>query len=154
MQLTRRADYALRVLLHVGAHPNERITAGRVARDFGLSAHHVSKVAMDLAHLGWLRGVRGRGGHFELAVEPDQICIGEVVRKMEPASALVECFDMASNTCPIAGVCGLERALGNAQAAFYGVLDGFTLADVLVNRRALAGRLAKAAAAAMLSAQA
>jgi Rrf2 family nitric oxide-sensitive transcriptional repressor len=60
---------------------------------------------------------------------------------MEESLALVECFKGPENTCPIAGLCRLERALGRALQAFLAVLDELTLADLLVNRGALAVRL-------------
>lgn len=153
MQLTRRADYALRVLIHVASHPDERVTAARVAQDFGLSSNHIAKVAMELVHHGWLRGVRGRAGRLELAVAPDQIRVGDVVRAMEPEGPLVECFDPVSNTCPIIGACRLERVLGEALDCFVSTLNRYTLADILVNQQHLVRRLAKARAAALLAAQ-
>lgn len=60
---------------------------------------------------------------------------------MEESLALVECFKGADNTCPIAGICRLERALGQALQAFLAVLDELSLADLLVNRGELASRL-------------
>jgi Rrf2 family nitric oxide-sensitive transcriptional repressor len=47
---------------------------------------------------------------------------------------LVECFDRERNTCPIAAACILKSALYEAQRAFMGVLDRYTLADVLENK--------------------
>ena len=40
----------------------------------------------------------GRAGAVRLAEPPKMICIGIVVRYAEGASALVECFDLASKT--------------------------------------------------------
>ena len=153
MQLTRRADFALRVLIHVAAHPDERITAARVAQDFGLSSHHISKVAMELVHQGWLRGVRGRTGHLQLAVPAEQIRVGDVVRAMEPDGPLVECFDPETNTCPIVGACRLERVLGEALDCFVTTLNKYTLADMLVNQPHLVRKLARARAAVLLAEQ-
>jgi Rrf2 family nitric oxide-sensitive transcriptional repressor len=65
---------------------------------------------------------------------------------MEESLAVVECFKGEDNTCPIAGLCRLERALGRALQAFLAVLDDLTLADLLINRSALALRLGIAAA--------
>lgn len=151
MQLTRRADYALRVLIHVAAHPDERITAARVAQDYSLSSHHISKVAMELVHQGWLRGVRGRSGHLLLAVPPEQIRVGDVVRAMEPDGPLVECFDPTTNTCPIIGACRLERVLSEALECFVNTLNRYTLADMLVNQPHLVRKLAQARAVALLA---
>ncbi|MBP6742867.1 MAG: Rrf2 family transcriptional regulator, partial [Deltaproteobacteria bacterium] len=53
-----------------------------------------------------------------------------VVRTTETNLALVECFDPATNTCPIAPACGLKRALWDARNQFLATLDKYTLADV------------------------
>ena len=69
----------------------------------------------------------GRSGGLALARAPEEIAIGAVVRRLEPDLRLVECFDPATSTCPIAPVCGLSTALHDAQAAFLAVLDRVSL---------------------------
>ena len=44
---------------------------------------------------------------------------------------LVECFDPASNQCPISGGCGLQSILKQALGAYFSVLDRYSLADVV-----------------------
>ena len=44
---------------------------------------------------------------------------------------LVECFEAATNTCPIASACTLKRMLKEALDRFVVTLDRYTLADVL-----------------------
>lgn len=44
---------------------------------------------------------------------------------------LVECFDPATNTCPLLTPCRLRVALQEALAAFFAVLDRYTLADLV-----------------------
>ena len=52
-----------------------------------------------------------------------------------------ECFGNDGSHCCIANVCGLRGVLGEAVRAFYGVLDRYTLADLVRNREALAQAL-------------
>ena len=102
-----------------------------IAQAYGISKHHLVRVAHNLVKLGYLGGMRGRLGGLELARMPHEINLGKVVREMQPTSVLVECFDPETNTCPIAPVCGLKGILARAEGAFYGVLDEYTLADLL-----------------------
>ena len=44
---------------------------------------------------------------------------------------LVECFDPTTNTCPLLTACRLRVALQEALAAFFDVLDRYTLADLI-----------------------
>ena len=43
---------------------------------------------------------------------------------------LVECFDEAKNSCPIAPSCQLAGVLDEGLQAFLAVLDRYTLADL------------------------
>jgi len=104
-----------------------------IAESYGISRNHLVKVVHNLAVQGFIQSVRGRGGGLALARSPDKINMGHVVRHTEVTFDLVECFDLASNTCPIAAACFLKGALYEAQQAFMGVLDRYTLEDVLVN---------------------
>ena len=74
---------------------------------------------------------------MRLALEPESINIGAVVRACEDDMRIVECFDPKANTCPIAPACALPGILDEALAAFVGVLDRHTLADLLKPRAAL-----------------
>ncbi len=131
MQLTQFSDFSLRALIYLAAHPEELTPISRVAEAFGISAHHLTKAAKQLIQLGYVEGVRGRQGGLRLAMEPDEIVIGEVIRKTEPHLDIVECFSPSTNTCPIRGACELENALKQANDAFFKVLDGYTLADLV-----------------------
>jgi Rrf2 family nitric oxide-sensitive transcriptional repressor len=146
MRLTQHTDYALRVLIHVGSKPSGASTIREIAQSYGISRNHLMKVAHELGRIGVIAPQRGRGGGLALARAPEEINVGDVVRQMEESLAVVECFKGEDNTCPIAGLCRLERALGRALQAFLAVLDDLTLADLLINRSALALRLGIAAA--------
>ncbi|MGL6111054.1 MAG: RrF2 family transcriptional regulator, partial [Rubrivivax sp.] len=86
---------------------------------------------------GWLANVRGKGGGLELALPPQRIVIGQVVRRTEGNDVPAACFAQDSSPCAIAPVCRLRGVLGEAVAAFYAVLDRTTLADLVDNPRAL-----------------
>lgn len=141
MRLTQYTDYALRVLIHVGAKHGGASTIREIADSYGISRNHLMKVAHQLGQAGFLAPQRGRGGGLALARPPAEINVGDVVRHMEESLALVECFKGPDNTCPIAGLCRLERTLGQALQAFLAVLDEVSLADLLVNSTALGTRL-------------
>lgn len=136
MRLTAFTDYALRVLIYLGAEPDRRATIAEIARAFEVSENHLMKVVHFLGKGGWLNNVRGKGGGLELAHAPEKIKVGHVLRAAE-SNVVVECFDREHNRCVITPVCRLKPVLAEASAAFYKVLDGYTLADIVQNRRAL-----------------
>ena len=140
MHLSLHSDYALRVLMYLVVHEGEQVSIDRIATAFDISANHLVKVVHALGKQGFIETRRGRGGGLRLARDPAAIGLGEVVRSTE-SLALVECFDPATNTCPIDKGCGLKGALGAAMQAFLATLDSYTLADVTRNERTLRRRL-------------
>lgn len=133
MKLTTFTDYSLRVLIYVAAADRERATIAEVARGFGISENHLVKVVHLLGREGFLRNTRGRGGGLALARPPRDINVGAVVRAAEGGDCPAECF-RETHVCTLAPVCRLAGALDEAMRAFYGVLDGYTLADLVENR--------------------
>lgn len=135
MQLNAFTDYALRVLIYAAVRRDERCLTAEAATAFGVSRHHIVKVVNELQHLGYLETTRGRAGGFRLARAPEQVRVGHLVRQTEGSLALVECFDRATNTCPLARACGLKGVLAEAFEGFFAVLDRHTLADLVAEPR-------------------
>lgn len=136
MRLTQHTDFALRVLIHLALHREGRVTTAEIAEDYGISLHHLHKVVRELGRLGLVELRRGKGGGMSLLREPDEISIGAVVRKLEPPTDLLECFDPARDECAISRMCGLKPRLGRAMEAFYRELDDVHLEDVTGGRAA------------------
>jgi len=131
MRLTNFSDYALRVLLFAAARGEELITIEETARAYGISRTHLMKVANQLTRSGYLKAVRGRSGGLALAMRPNKICLGDVVRATEPDFAMVECFS-PDNRCLITPRCRLKGVLKEALGAFMATLDRYTLADLVL----------------------
>src|SRR3974390_1566865 len=125
MRLTLHTDYALRVLLHVAIADGKLITIGGIAESFDISKQHLMKVVNDLGQKGYLDTMRGRGGGIRLRRRPCDINIGRGQR----------------GYCPIERICVLRGVLHDAIEAFLAVLDGYTLADLIKPKRALASLL-------------
>jgi Rrf2 family nitric oxide-sensitive transcriptional repressor len=137
MQLTLFSDYALRIALYLASHPERRCSVDEISRAYGISRAHLVKVVQRLTELELVSAARGRGGGLSLARAPEDVNVGALVRATEPHFDIVECFDMPTNTCPIAPACGLKGTLMRAQKAFLEVLDQSTLADYLPRREKL-----------------
>jgi len=141
MKLTVFTDYSLRVLIYLAAQPQRRATIAEVAGAFDVSENHLTKVVHFLGKGGWLANVRGKGGGLELAMPPELIGVGKVVRETEGAVVPAECFGNDDGHCSIGTICRLRGVLAEAVGAFYDVLDRYTLADLVQNRSSLAKAL-------------
>ncbi len=134
MHLTQFSDYSLRLTIYLAWHPDQVVSVDEISRAFGISRHHLVKVVQTLTDLGVVAALRGRGGGMRLAMQPAEINVGWLIRRTEPHFDLVECFDLLTNTCPIAPACGLKGVLQRAQQAFLSVLDGYNLEQILTRR--------------------
>ena len=133
MKLTLFTDYAMRVLLYLGARPEQLCSIAEVAQSYRISQNHLMKVVSRLAAIGYVESVRGRHGGIRLGLAAEDINIGALVRQTEEGLDLVDC-----GSCVVAPACGLTGVLKEAMRAFLGVLDRYTLADLLASRRDLA----------------
>ena len=130
MRLTLYTDYSLRVLLYLANKEDELVTISELADFFKISRNHLVKVVHNLGLSGYIITSRGRHGGLKLARPAKNVLIGEVVRATEPDFDLLECFNPATDKCVITRTCSLKSVIFNAQAAFLGELDKYTLADM------------------------
>lgn len=140
MRLTVYTDYTLRTLMYLGVNAGRPATIADIARAYGISEAHLMKVVHQLGAAGDIATTRGRNGGIRLAKPAASLNLGALVRRTETDLDLVPCFE-ATESCAIGGACALRAVLSEALAAFLAVLDRYTLADLLVPRRGLAGAL-------------
>lgn len=135
MRLTTMTDYALRLLIYLGSHPERLCTTAEVASAYEISEAHMTKITHQLGLGGWIHTVRGKGGGMRLAGPAEEIRVGAVVRATEETLAPADCLDAARHSdCRLLPSCRLQGVLRDAQRAFLQHLDGYTLRDLLNTR--------------------
>lgn len=132
MRLTQFTDYSLRLLMLLAEQPERRVTIAEASGAYGISRHHLMKVALHLAKAGFVRPSRGRNGGLVLARSAKNISIGDVLRATEPDFALVGC--MREEPCTIVDRCRLRKVLAAATQAFLDASDRHVLADLIVSQ--------------------
>jgi len=115
----------------MGIFPDKTTTVSELAVQYAVSRNHLNKVAHYLSQQGYVETSRGKGGGMKLALPPERINIGQLVRDTEKNSALVECFNPGNCHCRILPACRLTGILREAQEAFYASLDQYTIADLI-----------------------
>lgn len=98
--LTRRSDYGL-IFLQKLASTNSYLSLTSVARELGVSALYLKKLAAPLKKAGLVESREGIRGGYRLKRSPQDISVGEIVRILEDGYGLTVC-----TTHP--GACHLE----------------------------------------------
>lgn len=147
MQLSKFTDYALRTLMHLAVAEDNMLTTRQIAEIHGAKYNHLAKVTQWLAREGYVASNRGRTGGIRLARPMHDISIGEVVRKLESQTALVECLGESGGNCILSPCCGLTGALAKAEAAFFAALDEISLAEIATGNGRMRNLLARLNAA-------
>src|SRR5690349_14425263 len=84
MQLTRAADYACRVMVHLAGLPaGTRGSLPALAVAVEVPEQFLSKVLQMLGRTGMISSQRGASGGFELAADPELVSLLEVVEAVE-----------------------------------------------------------------------
>ncbi|MBS1191136.1 MAG: transcriptional regulator, BadM/Rrf2 family [Rhodocyclaceae bacterium] len=130
MRLSTFSDYSLRVLMYLGLQPGRLATISEIAEAYGISEAHLMKVIHHLGRSGFVETVRGKGGGVRLGRAPQDIVLGDVVRRTENDTGLAGCHS-ETKSCRLKDVCRLTAILDEALKNLYLVLDGYTVADLV-----------------------
>jgi Rrf2 family protein len=142
MQLTRGADYGVRVMVQLAsAEPGARMSLGALAEAAEAPAAFLSKVLQQLVRTGLVVSHRGKRGGFSLANHGTNPSLLEIVDAMDGLPPLNDCLK-TTEPCDRSSWCGAHLVWLEAQSRMRDVLAGAKL-DTLVHmtrtRRSVAG---------------
>ena len=128
MKLSKHADYAIRVLLHLAVQPGRKVSIANIAELENISRNHLTKVSQHLARLGYIVGYRGKGGGIALAKPAGGVNLGHLLQQVERNLGAV---DGRQADRPAESGKLLEQALEDARTRFIESLSHYTLADLV-----------------------
>jgi len=135
MQLSRKADYGLRLVLELAkVYPNGRVATHEIAKRQAIPEPFLAKIVAELARSGLVVSKRGSGGGVFLARPPEEITLLDVIEALDGPIAFAPCRDNPYLCC-WAGQCILEEVLKGATEVVEQYLGGLTFADVLERAR-------------------
>ena len=127
MQLTRAADYAVRVMIHLaGLPPGARVSRSELSAAAECPEQFLCKVLQNLTRAGLVVSHRGNTGGFELAESHRAASVLEVVEAVEGPIRLNLCLT-SDHACTRQGWCPAHGVWAEAQTALLQVLRGATI---------------------------
>jgi Rrf2 family protein len=128
--LTRAADYATRVMVHLATLPaGTRVQRAILAQATDVPDSFLSKVLQELVAANFVASKRGVDGGFELAMAPEQISLLDVVQAIEGPLQLNTCVG-ADGECHRSVSCAAHLVWIEAQDAVVRVLKSANIASL------------------------
>lgn len=126
LSISREADYACRVILHLALLPTDsRVTAQEIAQERIIPRALVRRVITRLSKAKLIKTSRGNRGGLVLARPAAQISLLNVVQAMEGEIALNACL-LEKYKCPLMKNCPVHLAWEQIQQKFVTELGGMT----------------------------
>lgn len=129
MNVTARADYAVRALLVLATSGPEVVKADTVAAAQGIPRHFLDNILADLRRAGLVSTHRGAEGGSRLARPADEITLAHVMRAIEGPLAAVRDVRPEALTYP-GPAARLPDVWVAVRAALRNVLEQVTIADI------------------------
>lgn len=134
MQLTRHADYAVRVMLDLASHPEDAVVPrSRISERQDVPPAYLAKIVQALARAGLVRTRAGAGGGISLNVAPRDVTLRRVIEGVEGPIQLNRCV-VRPGACPRDRYCPVHPVWLRIQKLLTQELDAVTIAALVAPR--------------------
>jgi Rrf2 family protein len=129
--IRRNTDYALRAMVHLAAHYGEEVVSTKkIAEEQDFSYALASKLMQRLQKAGLIESIMGVRGGFQLARDPAQISLLDVIEAIQGPISLNRCM-LGVKVCKRHGTCPIRKRLGLLQSDMTAYLEDTSLGDLM-----------------------
>ncbi len=131
MKLSTRGRYGLKAMYQLATHYGKGpIPLKQIADEENLSESYLEQLVSQLRKEGLLKSVRGAQGGYMLAMPPEEITVGNVLRVLEGNLAPADCI-MEDYGCENEENCITKLVWIKIKDSIDEVVDSITLQDML-----------------------
>lgn len=131
LQLTRRADYAIRTAICLAQEERgQPLPAAEIAARMDVPPRFLPQIMQDLVRAGLVEASLGRGGGYRLARPPAAISLLQIIEAVEGDARRRTCV-LSSSGCDADRPCSVHALFASAQDALLERLDDATVLDTL-----------------------
>jgi Rrf2 family protein len=137
VRLTKKAEYGLRAIINLGiaqALGRNRVSVADLAFADNLPMKFLEQILITLREAGYVETQRGKNGGYFLSKDPKTVKMGDLVRLLDGPLAPIACASQTAYepcSCADEDHCGLRMIMIDVRNAISGILDKYTLADVV-----------------------
>jgi len=142
MNVSQKCQYALRALFELAKRLGEGLVPnGEIAAAQAIPPRFLELILGQLRQAGYIESRRGVHGGYMLAVRPEELSVGEVIRLIDGPTAPVKCIaGNGGGDCPLHGRCVFLGLWERANEAVSEVYDSTSFRDLLERERQAAGQ--------------
>jgi Rrf2 family protein len=130
LELTKRADYAIRAVVALAAAaPDRRLSVRQMAAEHAIPVRFLPQVMADLVGAGLVEGLTGRVGGYRLTRPAAAISVLEVIEAVEGDSRRRTCV-LRGGACRVGGACDVHHVFAAAQDGLIRQLGGASIASL------------------------
>lgn len=132
MQVSTKGRYALRLMVDLGGADDEYYTPLReVAERQNISEKYLEQIVRPLARAGLVKSARGVQGGYKLALDSEDITVGQILRTVEGDLAPVPCVAGAECNCERESICATVDVWRSIKESVDNVVDHISLKDLV-----------------------
>jgi len=133
--ITRATEYAVRTVIFLAQQPKDEIVLKKdICRTQEVTPAFLTKILQPLIKSGIVTSQRGVGGGFLLARDPEEITMLDILQAEEGQLKLNHCL-LDSNFCHRDAYCSAHEVWHEAQRAMAGVLNRYTISDLVLREK-------------------
>ncbi len=130
MRLTRAGEYAVRCMLYLSCMGENKIGSRlEIARAMDIPAQFLSKIAQQLARVGYIEIVQGPKGGLRLIVPPEKVTLLGVIEAVIGEIYLNDCM-MRPESCSRSSKCTVYQVWEKARRQLRQTLEETTFASL------------------------
>ena len=134
MDISRKTDYALRILAMLVENGNELLSVRVAAEEVDVPYSFARSIQHGLVQAGIIESLRGVRGGMRLKVDPAEITIYEIIKAVQGPIDINECT-APDGGCPRMSTCCFHPLWLGVEALVGDYLSSVTLADVVAWKR-------------------
>ena len=130
MKISKKSDYAIRVLMTLVEHyGREPISIRELAARNAVPKRFLEHIMLDLKSQGWVSSLPGKAGGYTLAQSPEEISMGQIVRHFDSLLAPINCVSVNQyEQCSQESTCRFRRVFLDVRNETARLMDNTTLA--------------------------
>lgn len=133
LKINRQTDYAVRVVLALAQRGEGiRVSSAELQREMLIPKTFMGRIVAQLAQAGLVLTFPGRDGGLQIARDPQNITLKDVVEAFEGPILISECIISQGDTdCPFIHSCPVSSKWGRVQAAMLREMKSIVFSDMV-----------------------